>query len=278
MTTATKTSKTFDQLSERDQKIITALKRGDTRGVVAQRHGITRERVRQISAPFSDEIETQRAAALGVARQQDREQGLSAVARLAKENPSMRVAALAAAAGGGVTTEDVVGVIGEEDALRRNLIRFVKDPVFTQKYSDEQCCEAIRAAARRLGEAQGKAKGEYGVLTMTGYAEYAQPDDPKGTTIQKRFGTWQVACAKAGVPSGDPLPSRVYEKKWSHEEMVAIMKQFFSEVGVLGSMRQYSDWARHVPKTPTLATVRAHFGSWTKVKEIAAEMAKSHSA
>src|SRR5699024_5264917 len=141
---------------------------------------------------------------------------------LAKEDPSMRVSVIATSVGGGVTPQDVINVIGEKDALRRDQIRFVEDPVFTQKFTDEDCFEALREASRRVGEAEGKKDGEYGVLTMVLYSENSKAEDPKRSTIQKRFGTWQNACSLAGIPSGEPIPHRVYKKRWTHEEMVAI--------------------------------------------------------
>lgn len=278
MTTAMKIDKDpkgdLQSLSERDQEIVKALLEGEPRAAVAQQHGITPERVRQISSPFIEDIKESREAVRKKAKERIRQSRLEEIKKVAEKNPSMRAAAIAVTVGGGITSQDVIDTIGEKDALRRDQIRFVENPVFTQKFTDEECFAALRAASKRVGKKEGKEEGEYGVLTMVLYSENSGPEDPKRSTIQKRFGTWQTACEKAGVPSGDPIPRRVYQKKWTHEEMVEIVKRFFTEVGVFGSMRQYSDWARYVPNTPTLATVRAHFGSWTKVKEIAAEMTK----
>lgn len=277
MATATKAKapKSLDSLSKRDQGIVSALQEGQTRAEVAERHGLTPERVRQISAPFLADIKNSSQSARQEQRDRRRKARLEQAEVLAKENPSMRVSAIAAAVGGGVTAQDVIETIGEKDALRRDQIRFVEDPVFTRKFTDEECFDALRRAAKRVGEQEGKEDGEYGVLTMVLYSENSDPEDPKRSTIQKRFGTWQTACNLAGVPSGEPIPRRVYVKKWTHDDMVKVMERFFTEVGVFGSMRQYEDWARTVPGTPTQATVRSHFGSWTKVKEIAADMAKS---
>lgn len=281
MTTSTKTKKKpkgdLNALSERDQGIVNALLNGEPRAVVAKRHGLTPERVRQISNPFLADIHKSRENLRKQKKEVTRQNRLERITKVAKENQAMRPAVIASTVGGGITTRDVIDVIGEKDALRRDQIRFVEDPVFTRKFTDEECFEALREASRRVGKKEGKKNGEYGVLTMVLYSENSGPDDPKRSTIQKRFGTWQTACKKAGVPSGDPIPRRVYQKKWSDEDMVAVVKRFFSEVGVFGSMRQYADWARTVPGTPTQATVRAHFGSWTKVKEIAAEMAEANS-
>lgn len=272
MATATKS---LDTLSERDQSIVNELLNGETRAVVAERHNLTPERVRQISNPFLSDIKDSRESARKEQKERRRKERLEEVKALAKKDPSMRVSAIASAIGGGLTSQDVIDVIGEKDSLRRDQIRFVEDPVFTRKFTDEECFEALRAASKKVGKNEGKKDGEYGVLTMVLYSENSNPEDPKRSTIQKRFGTWQTACNLAGVPSGEPIPRRVYVKRWDHDDMVEIVTRFFSEVGVFGSMRQYQDWARNVPNTPTLATVRSHFGSWTKVKEIAASMAKS---
>lgn len=276
MATATKSIDSLN-LSKRDQEIIAELMSGDTRSSVAGRHGLTPERVRQISSPFLSDIQKSRDVAREKTLERTRKNRLSDIKQVAKDNPSMRAAAIASTVGGGVTTKDVIEVIGDKDALRRDQIRFTEDPVFTQKFTDEECFEALRSAAKRVGKNEGKEDGEYGVLTMVLYSDNSGPEDPKKSTIQKRFGTWQIACDKAGVPSGEPIPRRIYKKKWTHEDLVGIMRRFFTEVGVFGSMRNYADWARQVPGTPTQATVRAHFGSWTNVKKIAAEMAEEQS-
>ena len=281
MATATKTDRKargdLSTLSKRDQEIVTDLINGEPRVVVAQRHDLTPERVRQISAPFLSDITESREDLRKRRRERNHQVRLERVKKVAEDDPSMRPAVIASTVGGGITTQDVIDVIGEKDALRRDQIRFVEDPVFTRKFTDEECFEALRAASKRVGKKEGKKDGEYGVLTMVLYAENSDPEDPKRSTIQRRFGTWQNACKKAGVPSGGPIPRRVYKEKWTDEDIVAVMRQFFSEVGVFGSMRQYADWARNVPGTPTQATVRARFGSWTEVKKIAAEMAESNS-
>lgn len=281
MATATKTEKKpkadLSALSERDRGIVSDLLNGEPRASVAQRHGLTPERVRQIGNPFLADIQKSREDVRKQKKEHARQSRLDEIRKVASANPSMRAAVIASTVGGGITTQDVIETIGEKDALRRDQIRFVEDPVFTRKFTDEECFEALRAASKRVGKKEGKKSGEYGVLTMVSYSENSKPNDPKQSTIQKRFGTWQAACEKAGVPSGDPIPRRVYEKKWTHEDMVEVVKRFFTEVGVFGSMRQYADWARNVPGTPTQATVRGHFGSWTKVKEIAAEMAEANS-
>lgn len=263
------TTKPLESLSERDQKIVNELLNGETRAAVAERHKLTAERVRQISAPFLADIQSSRESARKEHKNRRHQESLDEIRTLAEKDPSMRVSAIASAVGAGITAQDVIDVIGEKDALRRSQIRFVENPAFTRKFDDEVCLEALREASKKIGE-----NGEYGVLTMELYSDNAKDEDPKSSTIQKRFGTWQKACDLAGIPSGDPIPHRVYVKKWTPEDMVRIVKQFFEEVGVFGSMRDYSEWAVNVPNTPTLATVRSHFGSWTKVKEIAAEMAK----
>lgn len=275
MATATKT---LESLSERDQSIVNALLKGETRAAVANQHNLTPERVRQISAPFLSDIKESSEGVREERRRKDRQERLDRIKTLAKDDSAMRVSVIASTVGGGITPRDVINVIGEKDALRRDQIRFVEDPVFTQKFTDEECFDALRTASKRVGKKEGKKDDEYGVLTMVLYSENSDSDAPKRSTIQKRFGTWQDACEGAGVPSGDPIPRRVYKKRWSHEDMVEIVQQFFSDVGVFGSMNDYAIWSRKVRNSPTVATVRSHFGSWTKVKEIAAQMAEDKKA
>lgn len=265
---------TLDNLSPRDQEIVRLLASGSSRKSVAEKYDLTSERVRQISVPFQDKIHELASTSANATAEANHQGRIEQIKALAEKNPNMRVAVIAAEVKGGVTSQDVIDVLGEADSLRRTQARFTDENAFSQRFTNEDCFKALRATSLIAGQEDGLPEGQYGVLTMNRYGEIAPEGSPKKSTIQKRFGTWKEACDQAGVPSGEPIPLRVYEKRWSHEEMKQIVRAFFKDVGVFGSMRDYRDWAQGRKNTPTIATVRSHFGSWTKVKEIAADLAE----
>jgi len=60
------------------------------------------------------------------------------------------------------------------------------------KFDDENCIDAIRLAARRLGKTPNGA--EY-----RAFASASERSLPNHATIRIRFGTWHDALAKAGL-------------------------------------------------------------------------------
>ena len=91
MATATKTDRKargdLSALSKRDQEIVTDLINGEPRVVVAQRHDLTPERVRQISAPFLSDITESREDLRKRRRERNHQVRLERVKKVAEGTP-----------------------------------------------------------------------------------------------------------------------------------------------------------------------------------------------
>lgn len=272
---------------ERDSKIIDAIRSGDSFTNIGKQYGISRERVRQIGLTFMEEHPDEdlmdknremRTRLAATARTRGHETALDRVKTLAEKFPNDTSASIARRAGSGVKPDEVADLLGAAEVARREGARFVRSENGEGKvYSDEECLEALRAVGRKVGK-----DGEYGVVTMEKYDQFAPKGAPKSITIQHRFGSWSGACTKAGVPFGEPTSNRVYETRWTPEERVEIVRDFFRQTGFVdspmgrGSMRDYTEWAeeqeakgRPVPKA---ATLRAYHGSWSAIKQIGLDM------
>lgn len=121
-----------------------------------------------------------------------------------------------------------------------------------ETFSDEDILEALRHAARQLGEPLSHNKYD------------TVPGGPSSARIIQRFGSWRAACGAAGVESGSP--SRTYRQRWDRAAVAAAVRDFLQ----LGSTySQYEAWARENPDRPSGATVRNVLGGWAAAKAAA---------
>lgn len=268
---------THSTLEARNQKIMDQLRAGKSLREVGEEFGLSGEGVRQIAVKYSeDDFRQVRNKAL---RERRRNEGLNKVRVLAEEDQGATVATIAKHAGGGVTADMVRDILGEREALRRDQTRFRENATVQNRFSDEECVNALQRVSRKLAP-EGQ---EFGSVTMKSYGANFVAGEPGKNTIQKRFGSWSQACKNAGVPDGSPKNKRHYGRLWTNKEMTGIARKFFADCGVFGSMSQYAEWAAHQnegvedskDRVPTTATMRAHFGSWTEMKRIAEKMAHS---
>lgn len=125
-------------------------------------------------------------------------------------------------------------------------------------YSDDDLLDALRAAAADLT----------GPLSVKAYeAHQQQVGGPTYARIIQRLGSWNAALARAGLETRSV--TRGYARRWSEEDLVAVVRRFLDESGS-ASYAAYDAWARTEPGAPSAQTVRNHFGGWGAAKERAA--------
>lgn len=121
-------------------------------------------------------------------------------------------------------------------------------------YSDDRLAADLAAAAAELGEP----------LTAASYDGWQRAHDAASPALLiRRFGSWNQACARAGVATNK---TRSTSRRWSDEDVVAIVAVYLAAPGSTGSFADYSAWARGRPDTPSGATLRQRFG-WAEVKK-----------
>ncbi len=120
-------------------------------------------------------------------------------------------------------------------------------------YSDTQLAAAVAAAAAELGEP----------LTASAYDTWQRGQDAASPALLiRRFGSWNEACARAGVATNK---TRSTSRRWSDDEVVAIVASYLSSAGSAGTFADYSEWAKRNDGAPSGATLRQRFG-WAEVK------------
>ncbi len=128
----------------------------------------------------------------------------------------------------------------------------------TPTFSDEALAAGLRAAAAVTGEPL--AVGAYDAWRAR------TPDHEAGssTLVIRRFGSWTAACAAAGVATNK---TRSTSRRWSDDDVLAIIARFLDDVPGSGSYAAYVEWARAqesgtVPSGPTLR----QRGAWAELK------------
>jgi len=125
------------------------------------------------------------------------------------------------------------------------------------EFSDEQIAAALAAAAAELGEP----------LTATAYDGWQRSRDaPSPALLIRRFGSWNAACAHAGVATNK---TRSTSRRWSDDDVVAIVARYLATPGSTGSFADYAAWAQGHDGVPSGATLRQRF-RWAEVKRRAA--------
>lgn len=121
------------------------------------------------------------------------------------------------------------------------------------EYSDDRLAADLAAAAAELGEP----------LTAASYDAWQRTHDAASPALLiRRFGSWNQACARAGVATNK---TRSTSRRWSDEEVVAVVADYLAAPGSTGSFAGYSAWARQRPEAPSGATLRQRF-PWAEVK------------
>jgi hypothetical protein len=127
--------------------------------------------------------------------------------------------------------------------------------VRTPEYSDERLLAAIAAAASELGEP----------LTAGAYDAWqrGRSDAASPALVIRRFGSWIEACTQAGVATNK---TRSTSRRWTEDDLVAVVAAYLRAPGSTGSFADYSTWAKGQEGVPSGATLRQRF-AWAELKE-----------
>ncbi len=121
--------------------------------------------------------------------------------------------------------------------------------------TEEQIRAALRVAAQQHGEPLSVAQYDAG------------GHEPSSSRIIQRFGSWNAACAAAGLRTRDA--TRRYARNWDAEAVTAAVARYLANPGATGSYAGYAQWARTADGAPSAQTVRNVLGSWAQAKSTA---------
>jgi DNA-binding CsgD family transcriptional regulator len=229
--------------STRNEDILRMRSQGSTLQEIGIRHGLTRERVRQVllrsKGPTSAEAHTARLAqsqiAIGQLRTQVKElmdRGVFETSAIAKTLS--------------ITDSQVRSCLSAGD--RKMLIKPVIQP---KLWEDEEILSALKEAASLAGN-----------LTVTSYAAAVKTgavDGPTPAVVLHRFGGWVRACEAAGIVS-----ISAPRKRWgvSSSQILNDLIRFLDEPGTSKTAAAYERWARS-NNAISLGTIRNKIGGWS---------------
>lgn len=236
----------------RNAQIKTLRRAGATHQEIADRFGITRQRVEQIAKGIGPDL-AERRRVTAVAREERVEALTDEIVECYRGGRNVPEVAAALK----LRPQEVSAVVNRvvpEIERRRKLVGA------TSRWSDADLVETLRAAAEKNG-------GE--VLTVAAYSTWADGTDaPAVPTIIWRFGTWGAALSAAGLPVNAHGGK---SKQFTTEACVAAVARVWDELGRPPTFRSYDQARRRGDPSPE--TVRLRFGrSWLAVLDAAAEV------
>lgn len=230
---------------------------GLTYQAIADRHGISRERVRQLVAERPEFDEARRAGRIArtkgslerrVAR--DVEYG-PRVVELRRQGTSFEEIGKRLGIGQTFVSRLAMKHLGfnERRTSRSNGRRL--------GFTDEEILDALRAA---------DAVNVNPTLRIDDYRAYARRHGTaSGATIVFRFGRWANACAAADVPH--ETNGRHYTNYIGEETCWDAVRRCDAELalGHVPTYQQYEDWRAENPGAPCGAIIRRRLGGWMSV-------------
>jgi DNA-binding CsgD family transcriptional regulator len=240
---------------------------GGTLGEVAERFGISRERVRQL---FRDHgLPTRSTAEAATLR---REQLVNENRQEVLELIDAGVPLKEVAQRLGISPQLVRHALGDDPARRRlAAFRRTAKTKPKPKYSDEEIIECLRTANVELG----------GVLTTAEYTSFARPRRfadgrrwPLHQTASNRFGSWRGALHRAGLEANPPS-AIAGQRLFTREHCVDAILEVERALGHPPTAAEYERAAVASSGTlPSLATVRNRCGSWQEALVLAARFSQ----
>lgn len=220
---------------------------GSTLNEIGQRLGLTRERIRQLIAPISEEEK---------AESRRKRQERVRVDRDAFREIYKRV-------GGVKATARELGI--PKAQVRRHRGEYF-DPVELRiisrsGFKPKETNEEIIANLKMVGEEIG---------TPFTYDEYdavaKERDWTRAQTVIHRFDTWAKACSAAGLTSWKPWRKGPYERKWNRRNCLESVKRVAAELDKpYPTADEYDHASKGRDDLPSQATVRMRVGGWTEV-------------
>jgi uncharacterized protein (DUF433 family) len=236
----------------RNEQMVEMRARGMTLAEIGDVFGVTRERVRQLTASVP---------AASVRRLRASERALI----LAEERP--RILALWTQ---GLSIREIAEEVGiVADAIqeiintagpraRTDRIAAVRTGWQSCEYTNEKIGEVLRAAALDIG----------GTPSFKSYIKWREGQTrklPAAPTITNRFGSWTAACAAAGL-TPNRGPGRGHAVRYDREDAVRAVRRCWYDIGRFPGCEAYEAWHSETHDGPSAATIRKIMGGWVEVR------------
>ena len=219
---------------------------------IGERHGLTRERVRQIRQRWRELIPAD--LLLRERGESRREKLAHDISETILESPGVALDTLSEKF---QLSTDNVG-----SAIPRPLRKFVdygrRNRVVTASpWSDDALLDALRLAGTYEFPLSGS--------TFNELVEVGVIFGPGSQTVSKRFGSWTHACELAGVEANEPVRGD-YQEKWSEDELIGMIVRYLLDPRQKSGPSDFDDWrASQDYEVASCAHIRNVFGTWTQL-------------
>jgi len=228
---------------------------GETLDAIGNSVDLSPERVRQIIIEGGYSVKELRAQRKAIAEQQLAQQQQALISWI-ESHKGCTTAEIEAEFG--TTMEELNGLLTPR--LRALILtdddkQNTGDSAYT-KWSHEQILFALKQAAKRTSP-----------LTKEAYDQLVTSKSvmgPVGSRIVHIYKSWSIACAIAGVESGEAVRDN-YVKDFSTSDLIEALIQFIHESESL-SPNSYDRWESQRDGLPSGITIRLKFGSWTAAR------------
>jgi transposase-like protein len=232
----------YERAAELSQRLLAEHNQGDSIAALSEKHGLRRDAI-------AGEL-----AKHGVGRPSPaRERVLEFV----RENPGLSIDDIALRLD---LAKSSVSRYLRGAPEHRLVISRKNNPLVT--YTDAEMYAALRKAYKKLPD---RSKG----LSRKQYTRLMSDEDvPAAATYIRRYGSWSIACSKAGI-SASPSRRGSYVRTWSDEDILDAVEEFITETGST-AYHPYAAWATEHgrPSGPLLVT---RLGGWADARRMAIE-------
>ena len=248
------------RIVQRDEQVRALRSQGQTVGEIAERFGVSRQRVSQIlqksGGPSRGDVRRARAA-----RSDAEDRRLRRLIHGDLEDHP------------GSTVDEVASRLGLDTAVVRSRVPAAAKRLLINgahgsgtTWSREQTLEAIGLAATFEWPLSGP--------TYDSLVRQGEVSGPSSVRIGQVFGSWSAACLEAGVESLAPIRND-YQSRWTDEELLDWVADYLRSPGSRGTHDGYDVWRVGASDdAPSVQTVRNRLGRWGEVKRRALQRAK----
>ena len=96
---------------------------------------------------------------------------------------------------------------------------------------------------------------------------------PSSARLVQRYGSWNEACRRAGVPVVEQVVVSGPTQRWTDHQIAGWVARFLVDAETGSSYAAYTGWAQARPEAPAAQTVRNRFGGWSAACAAAAPAA-----
>lgn len=171
----------------------------------------------------------------------------------------------------GCTIEEISEHLGWDEEPGRSLLRDIQHLILRDVKPNAQ---HIRTTERQIAAAVTslqQAAAYHSPLTGPIYDQLVRDRIIRGVSSQRMFqlfGTWTAACEAAGIEFRG-TPDRDYERRWTEEDILEWVCDYFLDLEFRGASQRYDEWRKHHQDRddiPSAGSIRNYLSrSWDEV-------------